>query len=119
MCGRAYHTYTEEELYLRYSNRRPFRLKLQNNFNLSPTQTTPIFLNTENGPDFEMVTWVLIPPWEKEFKTKLSTINAKSETVFESRLYSPFIRTHRCIVPFSGFYEWKKEGTKKQPFVLH
>jgi putative SOS response-associated peptidase YedK len=62
--------------------------------------------------------WGIIPPWEKQFSTKLSTINAKSESAFESRLYKGSIVKRRCIVPVSGFFEWKKEGTAKRPFRI-
>jgi len=24
----------------------------------------------------------------------------------------------RCIIPFSGFFEWKKEGSSKRPFKI-
>jgi putative SOS response-associated peptidase YedK len=33
------------------------------------------------------ITWGLKPEWSPEFKMKFSTINARSEGVFESRLY--------------------------------
>lgn len=44
---------------------------------------------------------------------------AKSETVFESRLFGDPVVHQRCIVPLSGFYEWKKEGQRKIPFKIH
>ena len=62
--------------------------------------------------------WGLIPEWSPEFSTKLSTINAKSETIHESRLYKKAIVQRRCIVPVSGFYEWKREGASKRPFKI-
>jgi putative SOS response-associated peptidase YedK len=63
--------------------------------------------------------WQLIPEWEPSFKTKLSTINAKSETVFTSSLYRDLVLRQRCIVPLSGFFEWKREGAQKRPFKIH
>jgi len=67
---------------------------------------------------FDEMRWQLVPRWETAFTTKLSTINAKSETVFESRLYKSLIVRQRCIVPLSGFFEWKKDGTTKRPFKI-
>jgi putative SOS response-associated peptidase YedK len=61
----------------------------------------------------------LIPEWSPEFSTKLSTINAKSETIFESKLYKKAIVQRRCLVPVSGFFEWKREGTSKRPFKIY
>src|SRR5215472_10922121 len=63
--------------------------------------------------------WQLGPNFEPAFTTNLSTINAKSETVFESRLFSNLVVRHRCVVPWSGFFEWKTEGQRKRPFKIH
>src|SRR4030095_3264859 len=30
-----------------------------------------------------------------------------------------FAIRQRCIVPLSGFFEWKAEGERKQPFKIH
>jgi putative SOS response-associated peptidase YedK len=110
VCGRAYETYIEEELVFQYLNRRPLKgLFIKPNFNLCPTQDSPILRNVEGERRFELMHWQLVPKWEKEFKTKISTINAKSETVFDSRLYGKLITRQRCIVPVSGLFEWKKE----------
>jgi len=120
MCGRAYETYTDEELALRYLSKRPIRLPdFKPNYNLAPTQLSPVVVTAEGARQLDLFTWGLIPPWEAEFKTKLSTINAKSETVFESRLYKGSILKHRLIVPLSGFIEWQRDGSKKRPFAIH
>ena len=120
MCGRAYETFTAEELYFQYLNRKPLKLApFRPNHNMRPTQTSPVLRMIDGARDFDEMRWQLVPRWEKEFKTKLTTINAKSETVFESRLYKGLIVRQRCIVPLSGFYEWKAEGTKKRPYEIH
>jgi len=120
MCGRAYETYTADELYFQYLNKRPLQLEpFKPNFNMCPTQDSPVLRSIEGTRQFDQMRWQLVPRWEKEFKTKISTINAKSETVFESRLYKSLVVRQRCIVPLSGFFEWKKEGTTKRPFKIH
>jgi putative SOS response-associated peptidase YedK len=120
MCGRAYETYTADELYFQYLNKLPLNLKpFKPNYNMSPTQQSPVLRLIDGARQFDEMRWQLVPRWEKEFKTKISTINAKSETVFESRLYKSLIVRQRCIIPLSGFFEWKKEGTTKRPFKIH
>ena len=120
MCGRVYETYTVDELYFQYLNRRPLTLEpFRPNFNMCPTHDSPVLRSIEGTRQFDQMRWQLVPRWEKEFKTKISTINAKSETVFESRLYKSLVVRQRCIVPLSGFFEWKKEGTTKRPFKIH
>lgn len=120
MCGRAYSTYTDDEIQMRYKNRAPLKIpELKPNFNFSPTQQGLILHAGESGFDLELAHWGIIPPWEPEFKTKLSTINAKAETLFSSRLYASAAKSRRCVVPLSGFIEWKREGDgPKRPFKI-
>ena len=40
-------------------------------------------------------------------------VNLRAETV-----RSKFKRSGRCLVPASGFYEWKSEGGRKQPYYF-
>lgn len=39
--------------------------------------------------------------------------------MFESPLFGELISRQRCIVPVSGFYEWKTEGQRRRPFKIH
>jgi len=120
MCDRAYATYTNEELYAHYFNKAPLKLRLSNpNYNLSPTQNTMILHMVDGEPRFEEMNWQLIPRWEPAFTTKFLTINAKCETVFENILYKRLIARQRCIVPLSGFFEWRREENGKRPFKIH
>jgi hypothetical protein len=119
IAGRAYSPYTAEELYFQFLNKKPLKLEpLKPNYNMSPTHTTPILRLMDGGRDVDTMTWGLIPEWSPEFKTKFSTINARSEGVFESRLYKKPILSRRCIIPVSGFFKWKKEGSAKRPFKI-
>jgi putative SOS response-associated peptidase YedK len=119
MCGRAYETYTADELYFQYLNRRALNLQpIRPNYNLCPTQDSLVLRSIQGERRFDLMRWQLIPRWEKTFATKLSTINAKSETVFESRMYRGLVVRQRCVVPLSGFFEWKKDGAAKRPFKI-
>jgi len=120
MCGRVYQTYTDEELYFQYLNKRPLiPLQFTPVYNLCPTQNSPVLRLVDGERQFDEMRWQLVPNWEPVFNTKLSTINAKSETVFNSPLFGELMSRQRCIVPISGFYEWKTEGQRKRPFKIH
>lgn len=43
-------------------------------------------------------------------KFTYSTLNARSETVFDSPLFGDSIRERRCLMFVQGFYEWSKVG---------
>jgi putative SOS response-associated peptidase YedK len=90
-------------------------------FNASPTQKLPIVVNRENTLQTMEATWWMIPPWSKDGKPdlKFASFNARAEGVAESKLFSRYFKSRRCLVPADGFYEWKKISDKeKQPMCI-
>lgn len=128
MCGRDYSTYTDEELAYRYLNKRSWKwpkeiptFKSEPNFNMCPTQTTHGLLVLDNKIQFHEMRWGLVPGWAKTVKDadKYSMINAKAEEIAEKRSYKNAFQMRRCIIPVSGFYEWKRTQDAKRPFAIH
>jgi putative SOS response-associated peptidase YedK len=69
--------------------------------------------------------WGIIPFWSKSLKEGLITanksVNARVETVEESRMYkSLFEKGQRCLIPCSYYFEhhWIDGGKKKVPFAV-
>lgn len=68
--------------------------------------------------------WGLVPPYitsdaeKNEFRQKYNTLNAKAETIFESKMYKSAIRQRRCLVICSGFFEWREHKKKKYPYFI-
>lgn len=127
MCGRDYSTYTDEEIEMRYLNRKWPWLTLSEipdfrpNYNMSPTQEG-LVLNVENRwLGLRKMRWGLIPAWAKSPKdaAKYSLINARGEEIAEKRSYKNAFQKRRCIVPVSGFFEWKRSKDGKRPFAIH
>ncbi|DBB14512.1 TPA: hypothetical protein ACH3X3_004793 [Trebouxia sp. C0006] len=67
--------------------------------------------------------WGLVPSFTKTACTEkpdhFRMFNARSETVAEKSVFSRLLARQRCVVLFNGFYEWKKEGSRRQPFYVN
>jgi putative SOS response-associated peptidase YedK len=79
-------------------------------------------ITSENTSEINQYYWGLIPFWVKSTaqakELRVSTLNAKSETVFELPSFRSVIGKKRCIVISDGFYEWMDVNKKKYPFHI-
>ncbi len=97
-------------------------------YNASPLQKLPVFAVRDGALVVRKMQWWLIPHWSKDGKPSATTFNAKAETVAQSRLFAPYFRASRCLVPADAFYEWtkivpvadgpKKPREEKQPMCI-
>jgi len=88
-------------------------------YNIAPTQPLAT-VRQENGERrFRLVRWGLIPSWVKDPSSFTLLINARAETAAEKPSFRAAMRHHRCLVPASGFYEWRRTPEGKQPFWIH
>ena len=46
-------------------------------------------------------------------------INARAETVAEKPSYRTAFQKRRCLIPATGFFEWKRVNGGKQPYNIH
>ena len=122
MCGRSSLTKTEKELEERF-NATFYSDELERynplpNFNVAPTHVMPVIKNAD-PEHFRPLRWGLIPFWAKDIRIGYKMINARIETVMDKSAFKQAIQKRRCIVPFDGFYEWKKISKKeKQPYRI-
>src|SRR5215204_4266868 len=65
-----------------------------------------------------LLRWGLIPHWAKDKKIAWKLINARCETVGKTPAFKDAYRQRRCLIPVDGFYEWRKIGNVKQPFLI-
>jgi putative SOS response-associated peptidase YedK len=53
---------------------------------------------------------------KKSPKEVPATFNAHSDTVAEKPMFHDAFRRSRCIIPASGYYEWKAVSGAKEPY---
>lgn len=74
-----------------------------------PTDMAPILVAKNDTIVPEVFKWGA-PGFEKSKQI----INARSESIFEKRMFKESIIQRRCIIPANGFYEWSHSGVKKK-----
>lgn len=94
-------------------------INLPPRYNIAPTQEAAVVRVNEGGVrELAMLRWGLIPSWSKEASMGAKMINARSETVAEKPSFRDAFRKRRCLIPADGFYEWRTEEGRKQPFRI-
>lgn len=70
----------------------------------------------------EYFRWGLIPFWTRDIEDALTirnrTINARSESVFTKPSFREPVRKRRCLVPASGYFDWRHEQNRKVPYYI-
>ena len=66
----------------------------------------------------DVLRWGLIPSWAKDRKIAWKFINARSETVRTTTAFKAAYKKRRCLLPVDGFFEWKKVGKEKRPYLI-
>ncbi len=116
MCGRFTREYTWRQLHDFLQLTLPGLEEMKPSYNVAPTQIAPVYrVNQQGARELAPMRWGLIPYWSKDGQ---GFINARSETVSSKRTFCKAFASQRCLVPASGFYEWKKIGTKKNPYYF-
>ena len=117
MCGRFYLDVVGDEL------ARVFELPvvpdLMPRFNIAPSQSVGAVRFGNQGREWVNLHWGLIPFWAKDKKFGYRTINGRAETVDSKPAFRAAFKSRRCIIPASGFYEWKVLPDGKQPYCIH
>ena len=112
MCGRYYLDFDllESENFDSKNS-----VSYETNFNITPQTKVPIFIENE----LTMATWGFFPDWIKNQKNSKPLFNTRWETVQEKRTFKAAFKKHRCLVPISGWYEWKNVNDEKQPYFFY
>jgi putative SOS response-associated peptidase YedK len=118
MCGRFTRRYTWREIQNLYGLLGAAR-NLQPHYNIAPTDTVDAVISADGASQLVPMRWGLVPAWwKKALKDLPATFNARAETVAEKPIFRDAFRRRRCIIPASGYYEWRKARDGRQPYYI-
>ncbi len=118
MCGRYTSDGTNVEKLVERFDAQKMLEEYEPNHNIKPTQDAPIVVEREGARELLAMQWGLIPFWAKDPKIGYKMFNARSETIAEKPAFKNSFKRKRCVVPATGFYEWKQEGRGKVPHLF-
>lgn len=116
MCGRFLLSQPDRAL-RRYEVPRVTAEDLLPRYNVAPSQLIVAIVAGPDGRRVRMMRWGFRPAWMTALK-QAPPINARAETLADSKLFRGALVRNRCLIPADGFYEWKTEGTRKRPYVV-
>ena len=118
MCGGTNLTATPEELAEAFAlDEAP---ELGPRYNIAPTQPMPAVRvhAAARTRRLSLLRWGLVPYWAADPAVGARMINARAETVARLPAFRDAFRERRCLVPASGFYEWRRAEKGRQPWLL-
>ncbi len=123
MCGRYTINKPVQDIFFQLTEGRSRRLSWRRFGDVYPSQTAPILTGIdpdefENSPglkeavnpgvfDAEEMHWGFVLPHRNQL-----LINARAETAAEKKSFAESVRSFRCIIIASAFYEWNKAREK-------
>ena len=91
---------------------------LEPSFNIAPSKAVwAVFHERERKLD--TFHWGLVPFWAKDASIGARMINARAETVDAKPSFRNAFKKRRCLIVADGFYEWKGEKGRKQPWYIY
>ena len=116
MCGR-YSFAIEDALILERFGLRVRTAIYKARYNCAPTQNLAVIAN-ESPDELQFFRWGLIPWWAKDASIGNKLINARAETLLEKPSFKNAFRNRRCLVPATGFFEWRRNADKTPYHIM-
>ena len=118
MCGRYASSRGAEDLASYFEVDEVDEQVLAPTWNVAPTD--PVYAVVQRGDvrQLRVLRWGLVPSWSKDAKGAARMINARRETVGDKPAFRAAYQRRRCLLPADGYYEWQRDGARKQPWFL-
>jgi len=82
-------------------------------YNVAPAEPIPAVISHHDKRE------MLVGNFGFSSGLKSRVINARMESVQEKNLFKTHLQSGRCLIPASGYYEWKSVGDKKEPWYIY
>ena len=115
MCGRFCFVHSSEVIEERYGISVPSLFNPT--YNAAPAQILHV-ISSEDKKKLSFYRWSLELANARKSGAAYGVINARAETLEQKSMFKKLVGRRQCIVPVSGFYEWKREGRKKRPCLF-
>ena len=111
MCGRYYIDIAKDELSFvnNFSE-----IEYEQNFNVAPQAHAPCIIDN----NLVIANWGYFPDWLKSQSNPRPLFNTRYESLLEKKTFTSAFKNSRCLIPISGWYEWKEEEGIKQPYYF-
>jgi putative SOS response-associated peptidase YedK len=120
MCGRYYRQSDKQAIAEYFRSDPADDIPLPPDYNVAPTTTQPVIRQGRDTGRRELLgmRWGLVGFGTHGPDPKRSTFNARAEGLAASGLWRVPLHKRRCLVPVSGFYEWRKSDRVPFRFTL-
>ncbi len=118
MCGRYKIVTDAQALYDAFQVQAELDAAKLARYNVAPATDQLVILSEGGHRVARWHRWGLVPHWAKDRAIGYKTINARGDSVAAKPAFRAALRQRRCLVPATGFYEWKVEGGGKQPYLI-
>ena len=111
MCGRYCVDISKDDLsFVNNIN----EIEYEKNFNVAPQTLAPCIIDN----NLVIANWGYFPDWLKNQSNSRPLFNTRHESLLDKKTFTSAFRNSRCLIPISGWYEWKEEDGIKQPYYF-
>jgi len=88
-------------------------------WNIAPTQGALVIRAAGGKRAASTLRWGLVPFWADDETIGSRMINARAESARTKPAYRAAFKSRRCLIPATGFYEWRATpGKRKRPYLI-
>jgi len=113
MCGRFANIAKKKKLLAEFDIAEVIK-EIQESFNIAPSDEIATVIRKNDHNVLTSGEWGL----ELPFTPFRQVITTRAESLIDKHYFHTLFKSHRCLIPADGFYEWHKSGKEKTPYFI-